>query len=642
MNHSPDPTDATGLIRLAAAELDAGNLAGAVQLADQARTAVAAGPALAEALVIRAQALLLQRDYGGAAQSAFTALQGAPDLAAARYLLAAAAGGIGLVDAAGAPITQAALLAEARQHHPADFDRHRHLFGDVNAYAHVDAARLEDAIRRARFRPEDYYAAIDAVARRDQGWLDMLARAGASGLTPFTLDPADITVLARLRPWLAYWSMQVNTDLVIEAVLGAARRHYADWLAQRRPGAPLPQPDVLLAIAAQCHLNEFIFEETAQEAALAARLADRLRSTGRLDDAELLVLGAYRDLVQADGIDGLDRAGLKPQATALLAMTVDDAAERREIAAGIPTVTGLDQGRSAEVRAFYEATPYPRWRQFARPPRTDRSFDQIMAEDAPYLLPGRRPVGTDLDVLIAGCGTGTAIVPALSYRGARVTAFDLSLPSLAYAKQRLTALGHEGIRYAQGDILAIGEMGAQFDVIECTGVLHHLDDPWPGVAALAGVLKPGGRAMLSVYSRPFRRMMAPFMENARRIERQTLGPVAAKVRAARRDLIRQRLAGAKSGFLFQGNDTFTTSGFRDLLLHPVERPQTVAEFAEGCARHGLACLGLIPTNLDQARLMSERGKPVDIGPEIVFWTEQEARNPLLFSTMICLFFEKIG
>jgi hypothetical protein len=130
------------------------------------------------------------------------------------------------------------------------------------------------------------------------------------------------------------------------------------------------------------------------------------------------------------------------------------------------------------------------------------------------------------------------------------------------------------------------------------------------------------------------------MAASRKIEREAPGTVTAKIRAARRELIRQRLAGAQSGFLFKGSDLFTTSGFRDLLLHPVERPLTVAEFAGGCARHGLKCLGLMPTNVDQANLLAERGQPADMAAEIAFWADQEAQRPLLFSTMICLFFEK--
>lgn len=630
-----DAIDPATLAAQAEVEFNAGNFAGAVLLADQAR---AAGQP--QALITRAHALLLSGDFGGAAQSAFTAQHADPGLGPAHYLLAAAAGRLQLVDAAGAPITQEALLADARRLHPADYDRYAHLYGPadrpLDAFGHVEAGPLEAAIRRLKFRPEDYYQAIAAVARRDPAWQDLLKRAGATALTPFTLTSADIETLGRQRPWLAYWSMQVNTDLVIEAVLGAGRRFYAGWLARRAPGAAPPQPEVLLAIAAQCYLNEFVCEETGPETAL----ADRLAAGGALDAAELLILGSYRDLGQCAGIERLDRAALGPTALSFLAMSVDDAAARHGIAKDIPTVTRLEEGVSRDVRAFYEATPYPRWHQFARPPSAERTFDEVIAADAPFLLPGSRPLGPDIDVLVAGCGTGSAIVPALSYRGARITAFDLSLTSLAYARQRLAALGHDQIRFAHGDLLAIGEMGAQFDLIECTGVLHHLDDPWAGVAALAGILKPGGRAMLSVYSRPFREMMAPFMEASRRIEQQAAGSVTAKVRAARRELIRQRLAGAQSGFLFRGSDLFTTSGFRDLLLHPVERPLTVAEFAEGCARHGLACLGLMPTNVDQGRLLAERGRPADMAAEIAFWAGQEARQPLLFSTMICLFFEK--
>ncbi len=631
MNDSIDPTT---LAEQAEAEFNAGNFTGAVLLADRAR---AAGDT--RALVTRAHALLLSGDFGGAAQSAFTAQHLDASLGAAPYLLAAAAGRLQLVGADGAPITQEGLLAEARRLHPAEYERHAHLYGDFEAYGHVGAETLEAALRRLRFRAEDYYPAIAAVARRDADWAALLKRAGATALTPFTLTPADIGTLSRQRPWLAYWTMQINTDLVIEAIIGAARRYYGNWLAQRSSAAGPPHPEVLLAIAAQCYLNEFICEETGPETALAAKLAERLGQGDRLDDAELLVLGSYRDL---GAIGQIDRTGLGPAALQFLAMSVDDAAARHRIAQDIPTVTSLPEGVSHDVRAFYEATPYPRWHQFARPPSADRSFDEMIAADAPFLQPGSRPLGEAIEVLIAGCGTGSAIVPALSYRGARITAFDLSLTSLAYARQRLAALGHDEIRFAHGDLLAIGEMGRQFDLIECTGVLHHLDDPWAGIAALAGILKPGGRAMLSVYSRPFRQMMAPFMAASREIEAQAPGPVTAKVRAARRDLIRQRLAGAQSGFLFKGSDLFTTSGFRDLLLHPVERPLTVAEFAQGCARHGLKCLGLMPTNVDQARLLSERGRPADMAAEIAFWAQAEARQPLLFSTMICLFFEKMG
>ena len=50
----------------------------------------------------------------------------------------------------------------------------------------------------------------------------------------------------------------------------------------------------------------------------------------------------------------------------------------------------------------------------------------------------------------------------------------------------------------------------------------------------------------------------------------------------------------------------------------------------------------MPTNADQARLLAERGRPADMAAEIAFWSQAEAQQPLLFSTMICLLFEKVG
>ena len=106
-------------------------------------------------------------------------------------------------------------------------------------------------------------------------------------------------------------------------------------------------------------------------------------------------------------------AALGSTALQFLAMTIDDAADRQRIAKDIATVTRLPAGASQEVRAFYEVTPYPRWHQFARPPTADRSFDEIIAADAAYLLPGSQPVGEPTEVLVAGCGTGSAIVPSV-------------------------------------------------------------------------------------------------------------------------------------------------------------------------------------------------------------------------------------
>jgi len=78
-----------------------------------------------------------------------------------------------------------------------------------------------------------------------------------------------------------------------------------------------------------------------------------------------------------------------------------------------------------------------------------------------------------------------AIETAQRFVGASVLAVDLSVASLAYAKRKTGALDRSNIEYAQADILKLGALERTFDLIESSGVLHHLADPYAGWRVLA-------------------------------------------------------------------------------------------------------------------------------------------------------------
>ena len=90
-------------------------------------------------------------------------------------------------------------------------------------------------------------------------------------------------------------------------------------------------------------------------------------------------------------------------------------------------------------------------------------------------------------------------------RRARVLAVDLSLASLCYAGRQTRALGRNAIQYAQADIMKLPSIGATFDIIEASGVLHHLADPFAGWRVLLSMLRPGGIMLLGLYSETARR-----------------------------------------------------------------------------------------------------------------------------------------
>ena len=71
---------------------------------------------------------------------------------------------------------------------------------------------------------------------------------------------------------------------------------------------------------------------------------------------------------------------------------------------------------------------------------------------------------------------------------------------MAYAKRKTEELGIENIEYMQADILDLGKLNKQFDIIESAGVLHHMDNPMAGWKVLTDCLKPGGLMKIGLYS----------------------------------------------------------------------------------------------------------------------------------------------
>ena len=73
-----------------------------------------------------------------------------------------------------------------------------------------------------------------------------------------------------------------------------------------------------------------------------------------------------------------------------------------------------------------------------------------------------------------------AVEAAFQFHHREILAIDLSLASLSYAKRKTEELGIESVKYMQADILDLHKLDRQFDLIECAGVLHHMENPVAG------------------------------------------------------------------------------------------------------------------------------------------------------------------
>ena len=240
--------------------------------------------------------------------------------------------------------------------------------------------------------------------------------------------------------------------------------------------------------------------------------------------------------------------------------------------------------RSEEVRDFYERMPYPspltsldaHHDLYKNPDRRRAEFHLIW--------PARRPRG-NLEILVAGCGTSQAARYALREPEARITAIDVSETSLRHTRDLQLKYNLENLELHRLTIESVKELGRSFDLIVCTGVLHHLPDPDLGLRALREVLRPGGAMRLMVYARYGRAGIYMMQEYCRLLE----------IGVSKADL--QGLGGALktlpadhpiSGLLRRSKDFLRPEAMADALLHPLDRAYTVPELYGWLDRCGMS------------------------------------------------------
>lgn len=239
------------------------------------------------------------------------------------------------------------------------------------------------------------------------------------------------------------------------------------------------------------------------------------------------------------------------------------------------------------VRDQYEALPYP-----ARDPKDEKKrlitgSPSHPAEIRHHLFGGRLP-DRPLSLLVAGGGTGDALVMMaqilkdMGRTGDRLVYLDQSRAARAIAEARMAARGLEA-DFVTGSLLDVATLAVgPFDYIDCCGVLHHLDSPAAGLAALTGVLAPEGGLGLMVYGTYGRRGVYDVQTILRAIAAE--GSDSRRVSLARK-LIQQLPV---TNWL-RRNPQITdhlrgdAAGLFDLLLHARDRSYSVPELLEWLA-----------------------------------------------------------
>ena len=380
----------------------------------------------------------------------------------------------------------------------------------------------------------------------------------------------------------------VYPNALLERVVTFARRAtLREILDRQSPSLPLA---VLVTIAHQCFNAEYVYDESAEEVSGIERLSDELLRLGNPENRAALhwyaIYASYRplhSLAQAEQIAGeLEKTPLR----SLAVRQIREPLEERRLRAEIPALTGVAGEVSRAVQTQYESNPYPRW------VRAQRNF---VPNSVRAVLGGLFPLadlGGVVDgparVLVAGCGSGQhPIDTAQRFRDSSVLAVDLSLASLAYAVRKTRELGVKSIEYRQADLLALGSLPERFDVIECSGVLHHLEDPEAGWRVLCSLLRPGGVMRIGLYSALARahvlRARQFIAEHGFEATPEGIRECRAAVFARADDELLAKLT--------RRQDFYSMSGCRDLIFHVQEQRFTLPQIAGMIERLKLAFIG---------------------------------------------------
>lgn len=279
----------------------------------------------------------------------------------------------------------------------------------------------------------------------------------------------------------------------------------------------------------------------------------------------------------------------------------------------------------SKVKDQYEAYPYP-----ARDPAEEKTrlitgSPSLPQEIDHFLFEGARDWSKPLRILVAGGGTGDALIQITALltqygKPYEATYVDLSTASRRVAEARAKVRGLKGIRFITGSLLDAPDLG-QFDYIDCCGVLHHLPDPDAGFAALRAALAPRGGMGFMVYAPYGRSGVYPLQEAFGTL----FGDMEPQIRLG---AAKKLMAKVPDGHPFKRNLNLNDhkngdAGFYDLLLHSQDHAYDLLSLRDVLARTGWSLVGF-PT-----QALYDLSRLTDVPDELDTWEAMAAMEKLL-------------
>ena len=478
--------------------------------------------------------------------------------------------------------------------------------------------------KKLHARPTDIAAAAISLLKFEPGLQKQLKFVSDDKVIQ---DPLNIiSDLSELPLLLKLISVCPLPDLELEKLLKRLRASILENISSFKEASP----ELLRfqsALALQCFTNEYVYSQTKNEEkairVLEKQIKELLSNNEQPSPQMILILASYKALHKYDWCQSLI---VTNQIQDVFTRQVEEPNQEEKLKLNIPILEEINNKVSSKVREQYEESPYPRWVNLGlnlEPAPISKVVEELQLKlHYEKINEVKKP-----DILIAGCGTGQhSISTAAMFKSSKVLAIDLSLSSLAYAKRKTEELHIENIDYMQADILDLGQLNKQFDIIESVGVLHHMDNPMKGWKVLTDCLKPGGLMRIGLYSELARQHIVKIREE---ISQTGIGSSNAEMRSFRETIMRSDEDHHKLTIKFP--DFYSLSELRDLLFHVKEHRFTIPLIKDHLDKLGLSFCGFETEKVLSHFKLSYTRKEDPYN--LLKWQIYEEANPRAFSGM---------
>jgi ubiquinone/menaquinone biosynthesis C-methylase UbiE len=237
---------------------------------------------------------------------------------------------------------------------------------------------------------------------------------------------------------------------------------------------------------------------------------------------------------------------------------------------------GIFDAVTTGVTEFYEVAPFPNYESMQ-----NKADLQSSVFGNSVILDLKNTIGHNKSFIEVGSGTSQLSLALASCSKNEIVAMDPTLASLKLGAEFAKANDITNINFLNSDIFSDPFIESSFDIVWCSGVLHHTKSTFEGLKIISKWVKPRGYLYVGLYNKYGR-----LRTNVRQAIYKALGSG---------QLSRKFVAKMDPHLRKVNSESKKEAWIRDQYVHPLERSHSIDEVLKWFEEIGFEFDGSIPS-----------------------------------------------